>query len=54
MQGLVKAGYEEKAVGENFNLAAGREICMRDLAELVNKTTDNTAPINFRKCKIMI
>ncbi len=47
VQGLVKAGYYESAVGENFNLAAGREICIKDMAELVIKATGSKAPIQF-------
>jgi len=49
VQGLIKAGYYEKAVGENFNLASGKEICVKDLAEMVNKATDNKEPIYFRE-----
>lgn len=49
VQGLIKAGYEEKAVGENFNLAAGKEISVRDMAAQVNASTGNTAEICFRE-----
>ena len=45
VQGLVKCGYYESALGENFNLAAGRETRIVDLIEMVNTATDNTAPI---------
>ena len=47
VQGLIKAGYAEKAVGENFNLASGTETRIRDLAELVNKSAGNETPIQF-------
>jgi nucleoside-diphosphate-sugar epimerase len=47
VQGLIRAGYYEKAVGENFNLASGRETTIRELAEMVNKATDNVAQICF-------
>jgi len=47
VQGLVKAGFNPKAVGENFNLAAGREIRISDMAEMVNQVTGNKTPINF-------
>jgi nucleoside-diphosphate-sugar epimerase len=47
IQGLLQAGYDEKAIGENFNLASGTEIRIRDLAELVNVETGNKAPIQF-------
>jgi UDP-glucose 4-epimerase len=49
IQGLIKAGYEENAVGENFNLAAGKEISIRDMAAQVNASTANTAEICFRE-----
>ena len=47
VQGLIKAGFYEEAVGENFNLASGREVKIRDLAEMVNKATGNQEPIYF-------
>ncbi|MHC1729933.1 MAG: NAD-dependent epimerase/dehydratase family protein [Syntrophobacteraceae bacterium] len=47
VQGLIKAGCEERAVGQNFNLASGREIQIRDLAQLVNAATGNKAEIAF-------
>ena len=49
VQGLVKAGYEEGAVGANFNLASGKEISIRDMAAQVNTSTGNTAEICFRE-----
>jgi nucleoside-diphosphate-sugar epimerase len=49
VQGLIKAGYCEKAVGENFNLAAGREICVRDMAKMINDATGNTAGVLLKK-----
>ena len=48
VQGLIKAGYYEEAVGENFNLAAGREIRIVDLAKLVNRAAGNQAGIVFK------
>ena len=47
VQGLIKAGYYQEAIGENFNLASSTETRIKDLAELVNKATGNTAPIKF-------
>lgn len=47
VQGLIKAGYYAGAVGENFNLAAGQETSIRDLAETINRETANFEPINF-------
>lgn len=49
VQGLIKAGFFEKAVGENFNLASGTETQIRRLAEMVNSATGNKSPINFRE-----
>ncbi len=49
VQGLIKAGYYEKAVGENFNLAAGKEISIKEVANLVLETTGNKAGIVFKE-----
>ena len=38
----------DQSVGENFNLASAREISIRDMADLVNEVTGNTAPIVSR------
>lgn len=48
VQGLVKASYYKDAVGENFNLASGKEISIREMADLVNKTTKNKTEIIFK------
>jgi len=48
IQGLVKAGYYEEAVGENFNLASGREINIIEMAKLVNETTGNSSEFIFK------
>ncbi|OGW75126.1 MAG: nucleotide sugar epimerase [Nitrospirae bacterium RIFCSPHIGHO2_02_FULL_40_19] len=48
VQGLIKAGYYKNAVGENFNLASGREIKILDLADMVNKATGNKTELLFR------
>ncbi len=34
--GLLRAGYMEEAVGEEFNLSAEREVKIGDLAEMLN------------------
>lgn len=47
VQGLVKAGYHPKAIGESFNLASGKETRIRDLIAMVNDATGNKLPINF-------
>ena len=49
VQGLIKAGYYDRAVGENFNLASGREITINNLAEMVNKATGNKAGLAFKE-----
>lgn len=45
VQGLIKAGYYQKAIGENFNLASGTETKIRDLITMVNIATGNKAAI---------
>lgn len=47
VQGLIKAGYHQNAIGENFNLASGKEVSIRDLAKMVNNATGNKAEIIF-------
>ncbi|OWS70694.1 NAD-dependent epimerase/dehydratase family protein [Polynucleobacter campilacus] len=47
VQGLVRAGFYKEAIGQNFNLAAGREINIKNMAELVNEVTGNKSPIEF-------
>ena len=47
VQGLIKAGFYEDAIGENFNLAAGREIKIKHMMESVNETCGNKSPPNF-------
>lgn len=49
VQGLIRAGHAERAVGENFNLASGKEIRIWDLVRLVNEATGNTAPVDLRE-----
>jgi len=44
---LIKAGFYESAIGENFNLAAGQEIKIKDMMEAVNKTCGNSTPPKF-------
>ena len=47
VQGLIKSGYYEDAIGENFNLAAGREISIIEMAKKINSATGNEAPIRY-------
>lgn len=47
VDGLLRAGYYEKAVGKDINLAGGREIKIIDLANMINKLTNNRAGIKY-------
>jgi len=47
VDGLLRAGYFEAAIGHAFNLSGGREIAIRALAEMVNEETGNSAGIRF-------
>lgn len=47
VQGLIKAAFYEEACGQAFNLAAGREISIKNLAEQINKQTSNSTPIAY-------
>ena len=49
VQGLVKSGYYEDAVGENFNLAAGKEIQIVEMAKNINKIVGNNNDIVFKQ-----
>jgi nucleoside-diphosphate-sugar epimerase len=42
---LLRAGYDERAIGQEMNIASGQEIRILDLAERVNRLTGNTAGI---------
>ena len=46
-EGLLKAGYSEQAIGQEFNLASGDETRIVDLANLINKLTNNEAGLIF-------
>jgi len=47
VDGLLRMGYLKEAIGEAFNLAAGREIKIIDLANLVNRLVNNDKGIVF-------
>jgi nucleoside-diphosphate-sugar epimerase len=47
VDGLLRAGIMEEAIGEEFNLASGRETKIGDLAEMINKITNNKAGIKY-------
>ena len=49
VQGLIKAGYYEAAIGENFNLASGKETSIIEMVNLINKTAGNKAPIIYKE-----
>ncbi len=47
VDGLLRLGYFKEAIGEAFNLAAGREIQIKYLADTVNKLVGNNAGIKY-------
>lgn len=47
VDGLLRAGHFEEAIGQEFNLASGRETKIVDLANMVNKATGNSAGMKF-------
>ncbi|RCK76500.1 MAG: UDP-glucose 4-epimerase [Ignavibacteriae bacterium] len=47
VDGLLRAGYYDNAIGQEMNLASGREIKIGYLAELVNNLTGNKAGIKL-------
>lgn len=49
--GLLSAGVAPEAVGEEFNLASGREIKIRELAEMINALTGNKAGIKLAQVR---
>jgi len=47
VDGLLGAGYIETAIGQEFNLASGKETKIVDLAKMINQLTGNKAGIKF-------
>ncbi len=47
VDGLLRAGYYEAAVGQEFNLASGKETRIVDLAQMINAQVGNKAGITF-------
>jgi UDP-glucose 4-epimerase len=47
--GLLGSGVNEAAIGEEFNLASGKETKIIDLANLINELTENNAGITYAK-----
>lgn len=49
--GLLRAGVVPEAIGQEFNLASGREIQIRTLAERINAAVGNEAGIRFAEVR---
>ena len=47
VDGLLRAGYYESAVGQEFNLASGKETKIIDLANMINELTENKSDVKF-------
>lgn len=47
VDGLLRSGVMPEAIGQEFNLASGREIQIKQLAEMINGVTGNKAGINY-------
>lgn len=47
VDGLLRAGYRESAVGQEFNLASGSETKIIDLANMINTATGNGAGVTY-------
>ena len=43
-QGLIKSGFYDSAIGENFNLAAGKETSIVEMMKMVNTVCENIIP----------
>jgi len=47
VDGLLRTGYYEEAIGEEFNLASGKETRIIDLANMVNEFVGNKSGVKF-------
>lgn len=47
VDGLLRAGVMEEAVGQDINLASGKETRIREVAEMINEMTGNRGGITF-------
>jgi nucleoside-diphosphate-sugar epimerase len=47
VDGLLRSGVSESAIGKEINLASGRETRIIDLAQIINAATGNSAGIHF-------
>lgn len=52
VDGLLRAGVVEAAIGEDFNLASGRETRIIDLANWINEAVNNPAGIAFAERRV--
>jgi len=51
INGLLAMAFYKKAIGESYNLGAGREIVIKKLALSINKITGNAAGITFKESR---
>ncbi len=51
VDGLLRSGTNPAAIGEEFNLASGRETSIKDLAEMINDATCNGAGIKWAEVR---
>lgn len=49
VNGLIAMGIEQKAIGEEINLAAGKEIKIIDMANQINKITNNQSGLIYKE-----
>ena len=47
VDGLLRLGYFESAIGREINLGSGKETIIRELAETINTSTNNSASVKF-------
>jgi len=47
VDGLLRAGAMERAIGQEFNLASGKETRIIELANMINEATENKAGVRF-------
>jgi nucleoside-diphosphate-sugar epimerase len=47
VEGILRAGYFESAIGQSINIATGKTIKIYELAELINTKTENSAGVSI-------
>ena len=52
VDGLLRAGFYKEAVGQEFNLASGKETKIIDLANMINGLAGNKAGIKFISIRV--